>query len=59
MARAGNEHGTSVIRRADAPASELTPLDVPVFKCFIHAGMVPSMSPFLCAMLVEYGLRLA
>ena len=54
-----NEHGASVILGTDTPADALTSLDVPVFKFFVHAGLVPPMLPFLRAVLEEYGLCLA
>ena len=52
-ARAANEHGTSVLLGADTPADARTSLDVPIFKCFIRAGLVPPMSLFLRAVLEE------
>ena len=58
-ARAANEHGESVVLSADTPANACTPLDIPIFQCFIRAGLVPPMSPFLRAVLEKYGLCLA
>ena len=57
--RKANEHSASVILRADTPPDERTPLDIPIFKCFVRAGLVPPMSLFLHAVLEEYGLCLA
>ena len=57
--RLADEHGASVILGANTPADARTSLDVPIFKCFIRAGLVPPRSLFLSVVLEEYGLCLA
>jgi hypothetical protein len=53
-----NEHRDMLLMDA-RDAGPLTRLDMHIFACFLMAGVVPSLSSFLRAILEEYGLLLS